>query len=141
MMLRGLPVLLLNANIRESFKYCLEDFVCQRGTPTTFAGTFLPPSLIYRRPPILPWVKKRPNRAYNGSKGAKIDSNGLKMFWTKNTCFCQTPGYPLPPFADNVFGKNFWRIWGVSPPLGSTAGSPIKIGIVVMVSLQSPTQT
>ena len=141
-MLRGLPVLLLNANIRESFKYCLEDFVCQRGTPTTFAGTFLPPSLIYRRPPILPWVKKRPNRAYNGSKGAKIDSNGLKMFWTKNTCFCQTPGYPLPPFADNVFGKNFWRIWGVPPPpLGSTAGSPIKIGIVVMVSLQSPTQT
>ena len=106
-------MLLLNANIRESFKYCLEDFVCQRGTPTTFAGTFLPPSLIYRRPPILPWVKKRPNRAYNGSKGAKIDSNGLKMFWTKNTCFCQTPGYPLPPFADNVFGKNFWRIWGV----------------------------
>ena len=41
-MLQGLPVLLLNANIRESLKYCLEDFVCQRGTPTTFAGIFTP---------------------------------------------------------------------------------------------------
>ena len=66
--------------------------------------------------------------------------------WAKNVLdqkylFLPNSGVSPAPICGQCFWQKLLADLGGTPPLGSTAGSPIKIGIVVMVSLQSPTQT